>query len=689
MKNFFALLLAPVLLLVTAQASAGPSGYHLAKTYTLGGDAGWDYITVDAAARRVYITHFRSVDVLDADSGKLVGQVKDMNGARGVALVPALGRGYATNGKTDSVIVFDTQTLARLGEIKVGKKPDSTIYDAGTQRVLVNNGDSDSMSVIDPERGQVVGTIPLGGGPEFLAADGKGTVWVNLFDQAAFVTVDLRAMKVTKTTPIAGCKGASSMAFDAARRRLFIGCHSKALFVLDPDSGRIIQSLPIGEHADAIVYDAARGLVFAATGDGFVTVIHQDSGDRYTLLEHVKTMRGAKTLGFDPSTGKLFSATVEGVPPNATSQPAPLGKVAYTPGPFVVLEIAQDFDLASLPGYDWQPGPGYERGKHCHNDHCDGEWGVIRIHATELTQHLIHLWEDHFLKLHPNIRFGDYFVPSGFSGLTAGTADINVMGHSAWHSDLKAFEGVHGYPPYELMFATGGYNQGKGNTPGVVFFVNQHNPLAGLTLAQLDGIFGAERTGGWQGSTWSTAAARGPEGNIRTWGQLGLTGEWAKQPIHLYGLDATLSNWSDLIQRVVFHGGDKWNPALKEMVRGGSKAPADQQIVQAVAQDKYGIGFNLMRVVQSEPGVKPLAIAPSSGAAFIAPTQDSMYKRTYPLSNAVYIYINRPPGQAIPPRVKEFLSYILSREGQQDVVEDGLYLPLNPEAARREREKLQ
>src|SRR5467141_2015318 len=261
------------------------------------------------------------------------------------------------------------------------------------------------------------------------------------------------------------------------------------------------------------------------------------------------------------------------------------------------LILAAGFDLAALPEYRWVPGPEYERGKHCHNDRCEGEWGVIRIHGSELTQHLVHLWQDHFLKLHPNIRYQDYFVPSGFAGLTAGTADVNVMGHAAWRSDLKAFEGVYGYPPLEIMFATGGFDKGKGNTPGVIFFVNKENPLSGLTLKQLDGIFGAQRTGGWNGSTWTTAAARGPEDDIRTWSQLGLTGEWADKPIHLYGIDATLTNWSDLIQRVVFRGGDKWNPALHEMVRGGSKAPAE-------------------------------------GGRFVPPTEETMYRRTYPLSNA-------------------------------------------------------
>ncbi len=201
---------------------------------------------------------------------------------------------------------------------------------------------------------------------------------------------------------------------------------------------------------------------------------------------------------------------------------------------------AGDFNLTGLPSYD--PGDAKVH-------------GVVRIHDTELTQHLVHLWEDGFLKLHPLVRYGEYTVPAWFSGLCAGTADIAVTGHDAWRSDLKAFEGVFGYPPLEIMFATGGFDRRKGNTPGAIIFVNKDNPLTGLTLDQLDGILGAERSGGWVGTTWSTAAARGPEKNIRTWGQLGLTGEWADKPSHIFGIDATLSGWSGLIQKVVFHGG--------------------------------------------------------------------------------------------------------------------------------------
>ncbi|HEV2441828.1 MAG TPA: substrate-binding domain-containing protein, partial [Steroidobacteraceae bacterium] len=158
--------------------------------------------------------------------------------------------------------------------------------------------------------------------------------------------------------------------------------------------------------------------------------------------------------------------------------------------------------------------------------------------------------------------------------------------------------------------------------------------------------------------------------------------------IHVDGLDHTLSNWSDLIQRVAFKGGDKWNPAMREFVRGGTEVPADVLLVDAVARDKYAIGFDLMRVVQKNPGVKALALSAGEGEPYVQPTRETMYRRTYPLSNAVYIYINRPPGQPISPRMKEFLTYILSREGQQDVVSDGMFIPLNPKADREQLEKL-
>lgn len=336
---------------------------------------------------------------------------------------------------------------------------------------------------------------------------------------------------------------------------------------------------------------------------------------------------------------------------------------------------------AQPPTFDLSALPTYAAGKSVH--------GVIRIHDSELSQALLHLWIDRFLKLHPLVRYSEYTVPAWFSGLGADTADLAVAGRRAYRTDLKALEGIWGFPPLEITVATGGFNLRKGNTPGVIVFAHRDNPLTGLTLDQLDGIFGAERSGGWQGTKWTTAHARGPEKNLRTWGQLGLSGEWAARPISLYGIDATLSGWSGVMQHIAFKGGTKWNPAVREFVRGGAEVPADEQLVGGVAGDRYGLGFSFMRVVEKYPTVKPLAIAREPGGPFILPTNASFFDRSYPLVTSIYIYLKRAPGQPIAPRLKEFLLFILSREGQAAVAEEGMYIPLNADAIAAERRKLE
>jgi YVTN family beta-propeller protein len=313
------------------------TSYYLANKFTIGGDPGWDYVAIDPEARRVYVTHFMKIEVLDADTGKPVGQITGTPGVHGIALVK--GRGFTSNGKADTVSVIDLKTNAHVAELRAGKKPDAITYDPGTDRVFVSNGDSEDVTVIDATAAKVVGTIAVGGAPEYSAADGKGTVWVNLEDKNAFATIDVKAMKLTKTTPLGGCEEPASMAFDSVNRRLFIGCKNNLLAVVDPDTGRVVKTLPIGEHVDATVLDAANHLIFAPTGDGVLTIVRQDSADTYTIVDNVKTMRGAKTMAFDPKTGKIFSATVENVPDIATAPPKPIGRVAYDPGPFVVITI--------------------------------------------------------------------------------------------------------------------------------------------------------------------------------------------------------------------------------------------------------------------------------------------------------------------------------------------------------------
>jgi phosphate transport system substrate-binding protein len=344
------------------------------------------------------------------------------------------------------------------------------------------------------------------------------------------------------------------------------------------------------------------------------------------------------------------------------------------------LGFVDHYDLSDLPVYT--PAR-VEDTDHCHNDVCQGEWGVIRIQAGENFMSLITAWQNAFMAMHSSIRFANYFNQGGFGGLTTKKFDIATLGHAVWRTDVAAFRNVFGRNPHEIRL-TGPFDQPGGIQPAPVFIVNKENPLAGLTLEQIDGIFGAERTGGWTNFyEWTTEAARSDAEDIRTWGQLGLGGEWADAPIRPYGFDATLSGWSHLIERVAFKGGGKWNPAVVEKVRGGLKKVADDEMVEAVLDDKFAIGFNLPKVVKRYPDLKVLPIAPSAGMPFVAASRQTLFDRTYPLSNNVYIYVDKPP-EGLSDRLKEFLRFVLSRQGQQILAEQDRLTPLNAEDSRRQ-----
>jgi YVTN family beta-propeller protein len=307
MKRNFALLAAILGLVVAAALAAPQSGYHIVKKVKVPGTGGWDYVTVDEAGRRVYVAHATQVEVLDADTAELVGTIPNIPGVHGVAIASEFGRGFISAGKSDSVVIFDVKTLKTLGEVKVGKKPDAIIYDPATKHVFAMNGESDSTTVINAADGKVVGTIDLGGGPEFAVADGKGNVYINLEDKAETVHIDSNTLKVLDRWPLAPGKTATALAFDPQTRRLFAGCRGGQLMVvLDADSGKAITTAPIGERVDAAAFDPATKLVFQSTGGGTVAVFHQDSADKYTLLENVVTNPGSKTMGLDPKTHHLF-----------------------------------------------------------------------------------------------------------------------------------------------------------------------------------------------------------------------------------------------------------------------------------------------------------------------------------------------------------------------------------------------
>jgi len=314
MKRYFTLLTAFLGLVATVALAAPPSGYHIIRKVPIPGAGGWDYVTVDDAARRVYVSHATQVEVLNADTFELVGTISNTPGVHGIAIASEFGRGFITAGKSDSVIIFDLKTLKTLGEVKVGKKPDAIMYDQATKHVFAMNGDSDSTTVINAADGNVVGTIDLGGGPEFAVADGKGNVYINLEDKAETVHIDSNTLKVLHHWPLAPGKTATALAFDPQTRRLFAGCRGGQLMVvLDADTGRVITTAPIGERVDAAAYDPTHRLVFQSTGGGTIAVFHQDSADKYTLLENVVTSPGSKTMGLDLKTHRLFvPANLEG-----------------------------------------------------------------------------------------------------------------------------------------------------------------------------------------------------------------------------------------------------------------------------------------------------------------------------------------------------------------------------------------
>jgi YVTN family beta-propeller protein len=299
------------------------------------GDGGFDYIVFDGSANRVYASHGTEVDVLDADSGKLLGKVEDTPGVHGIAIVPNLHRGFVTNGGNATVSVFDTETFKTLTKIPVAKDPDFVLYDPLSKRVLVCHGDAAQITAIDPEKQAVAGKIDLGGGAEAAVVNGRGQGFVNLEESAMVVSFDPQALKVIHKWPITGCKTPTGLAMDTANDRLFIGCRSKVLAVMDAGNGKVITTLPIGERVDAVAFDADNKLIFASNWDGTVSVVRQKSANEYESAGDIQTQKSAKTMAFDPKTKRLFLSAAEMVPP-ASGQGS---RMRPKPGSFTVLVV--------------------------------------------------------------------------------------------------------------------------------------------------------------------------------------------------------------------------------------------------------------------------------------------------------------------------------------------------------------
>jgi DNA-binding beta-propeller fold protein YncE len=308
LKIWFVLVLSLLLFAASAQTTGG---YHVIRKIPIAGEGSWDYLTVDESARRLYVSHGTEVEVLDVDSGAIVGKIEKTLGVHGIAIAPELGRGFVSNGQSATVTIFDLKTLKTISEVSTGKKPDAIIYDPATSRVFAFNGGSNSATAIQAADGKVAGTVDLGGGPEFAVADGSGYVYDNLEDESLVLKINARSLKVEERWPTGPCASPSSIAMDRPNRRLFLGCRSKVMAVVNADTGKVITTLPIGDHVDATAFDPDSRLIFNSNGEGTITVIHQDSPDKYSVVENVKTLPRAKTMALDPKTRQLFLSTAE------------------------------------------------------------------------------------------------------------------------------------------------------------------------------------------------------------------------------------------------------------------------------------------------------------------------------------------------------------------------------------------
>ena len=304
---------------------AGP-GYHLIQEIPLGAAPGggeyFDYVTVDPAGRRVYLTHGAEVKVLDADNFSVVGTISGLKRCHGVLVLSKLGKGFITDGDAAQVAVFDLKTLKITGRIKSFPDTDSIVYDPASKLIFTFNGDSKNASVIDPAKETVVKVIDLGGGPEYPVADDKGTIYDDMEENNEVAVVDTRTFTVKARWPVAPAGEPVGMGMDREHRRLFsAGRNPQILDMIDADNGKILQSLPISAGVDAVVFEPATGLVFISTREGKIHILHEDSPDKLTEIETVKTKYGAKTMNIDPKTHHLFLTTADFGPTREKPKP--------------------------------------------------------------------------------------------------------------------------------------------------------------------------------------------------------------------------------------------------------------------------------------------------------------------------------------------------------------------------------
>ncbi|NLR62961.1 YncE family protein [Chitinophaga varians] len=328
-------LLLPALLFTVMSTSAQTSTWHVSATYPVKGDGKWDYIAVSPVTQQLYVAHGTEVNILDKATGAEAGVIPHTTGVHGIAFAVPFGKGFTSNGKLNTVTVFDLHNNQVQGEIPVGGNPDAILFEPFSDKVITCNGASKDLSIINPNTQKVVATVPLQARPETAVSDGKGRLFVNLEDKSRIAVVNMATFKVEKEWPLGKGEAPTGLAIDTVHHRLFAGCDNKLMIVLDEHDGRTIATLPIGDGCDGVAFDAAGQLVFASNGEGNLSVYHQETADKYKLVAHVPTAKGAKTLTVDPLTHTVFLPVADRQAAGAD------GKAAIAPGTFRVLAVSK------------------------------------------------------------------------------------------------------------------------------------------------------------------------------------------------------------------------------------------------------------------------------------------------------------------------------------------------------------
>ena len=341
MKTYSQLLslIAIFVLFSISKLEAQSSGFHLIKKTVIGGEGGWDYLSVDSKNNRLYVSHSTQVEVLDVSTHEKIGVIPNLQGVHGVLAVPKTGRGITTNGRSNTVTIFDLKTLQPIIELPTGKNPDALLYDDFSGRVFVFNHSDVTTTAIDIAEGKVAGTVDVGGSAlEAGATDGKGTIYVNLEDAGEIVSFDAKTLAIKNRWKISPGEEPTGLAIDTKTKRLFSVCHNGWMMVVDSEKGNIIAQIPIGKRVDGVVFDPELKMAFSSNGEGTITVVQEVSANEFKVVDTIKTEVGARTIAIDPKTHHVFVSTAQyGETPAATAEnPNPRPKVV--PGTFMVLE---------------------------------------------------------------------------------------------------------------------------------------------------------------------------------------------------------------------------------------------------------------------------------------------------------------------------------------------------------------